>query len=257
MSESINNIMSVYQRIVSLVPSQTELLYDLGLDREVIGITKFCIHPTKWFQEKNRIGGTKNINIEKIKKLKPDIVIANKEENLKEDIEKIQQFCYVWLSDIETYSEALHMIEMISTLVGKSENGNILIKQIESEKNKMHSDLKTRKQKVLYFIWKEPFMAVGKNTFIDEMMQLGGFQNVIEDKLRYPILTMEEINDYQPEFIFLSSEPYPFKEIHQLEFQKMFPKAQVHLVDGELFSWYGSRMLKSFNYFSKLHEALS
>ncbi len=243
------------KRIISLVPSQTEYLYDLGLNDEVVGITKFCIHPKEWYQSKVKIGGTKNVHIEKIKSLNPDLVIANKEENLKEDIEAIQSFCPVWVSDINTYSEALQMMIDVSILVGKQEKGRSIVNQIEDKKNQFIIAQNRMPKSAIYFIWRNPYMVVGKETFIDEMLDIAGFENRIIDKNRYPTLSVDELISLNPEYILLSSEPYPFKQKHADELLAILPQLKIILVDGELFSWYGSRMLKSFDYFSTLHES--
>ena len=105
------------RRIVSLVPSQTELLYDLGLEERVVGITKFCIHPKEWYRSKVRIGGTKNVNFDKVKTLRPDLIIGNKEENFKEDIEALEEIAPVWMSDIFTLDDSLEMINQLGSVL--------------------------------------------------------------------------------------------------------------------------------------------
>jgi ABC-type Fe3+-hydroxamate transport system substrate-binding protein len=239
------------KRIISLVPSQTELLHYLGLEDEVVGITKFCIHPNAWFQGKERVGGTKKLDLDKIKSLQPDLIIGNKEENTKEDIEWLRKEYPVWLSDIDTMEEAIDMIDQVGIMTGVIPKAQTLIHKIFEAQ----ADLPVSDKKVLYFIWDDPKMVVGKKTFIDAMLSEAGFVNCVSQE-RYPSLNPEDIKAFNPDFIFLSSEPFPFKEKHQQEFQKSFPNAKVELVDGELFSWYGSRLLKSFDYFRVLHERL-
>ena len=241
-------------RIISLVPSQTELLYDLGLDNEVVGITKFCIHPKEWFKTKTRVGGTKNLNLDKIRELEPTLIIANKEENEKEQIELLSLEFPVWISDISTLEEALDMIGRIGALVGKAEKANGLIGQISN----LHQQLicSPSHKRVLYLIWQNPIMAAGTSTFIHEMIHACGFVNALSDS-RYPILNVDDAIALNPDLVFLSSEPFPFKEVHINEWQALLPHAKVKLVDGELFSWYGSRLLKSFDYFRALNEELA
>ncbi|TXH58871.1 MAG: cobalamin-binding protein [Bacteroidia bacterium] len=238
-------------RIISLVPSLTELLFHLGLNDEVVGITKFCIHPKNWLHTKTHIGGTKNIHIDTIKGLQPSLVIANKEENVKDQIEEIQHFTEVLLTDIDTIDQALEAIVQIGNAVNKSfeakELAHVLAEKIRSNKMPLVS------KKALYFIWKVPYMVAAKNTFIDEMMRLAGFENGLKDAERYPIVSEEEIKAIQPDYILLSSEPYPFKEKHIEAFQKITPSAKIILVDGEMFSWYGNRMLLAVEYFKQLH----
>ncbi|MFY7964758.1 MAG: ABC transporter substrate-binding protein [Chitinophagaceae bacterium] len=237
------------KRIVSIVPSQTELLFDLGLYEEVVGITKFCVHPNEWFKTKVRVGGTKKIDIAKIAALQPDLIIANKEENLKEDVEALEQIAPVWISDIKTLVDALQMIENVGEIVNKK----LTAKNISQIISIAFKKLKTNQKKsCCYLIWQNPYMTVGNDTFINDMFQYCGLQNVFSNKERYPIITLDVVKDVAPEMVLLSSEPYPFKQKHIDELQKHLPNSKVILVDGEMFSWYGSRLLKTANYFKEL-----
>ena len=234
------------KRIICLVPSLTELLFDLGLDKEVVGITKFCIKPDLWFQSKNRVGGTKNVNFEKINELTPDLIIGNKEENSQSDIETLEKKHTVWMSDINTYQEALIAIQEIATICNVSERGRKLVAEIEEKRINYTKTIDSKeKQTALYFIWKSPYMVVGKHTYIDEMISILGFKNCYTGN-RYKELSKEDVANLKPNYIFLSSEPYPFKEKHRAEMQRLFPNSKVELVDGEVFSWYGSRLLHAF-----------
>ncbi len=236
------------KRIISLVPSQTELLHYLGLENEVIGITKFCIYPTEWFKSKIRVGGTKQLKISEILALKPDLLIGNKEENTKEDIEELEKYgISVWMSDINSFDEALEMIHQVGVMCGKETQANDLVRQITIGFEEISQVGKGRS--VLYFIWDEPSFVVGKNTFIDSILTKIGFLNNCNLN-RYPDLS--ELKNPNPDFIFLSSEPFPFAEHHSEKFQKLFPEAKVQLVDGEMCSWYGSRMLTAADYFKGL-----
>jgi len=242
---------STPKRIISLVPSQTELLYDLGLDHEVVGVTKFCIHPNVWFVTKNRIGGTKTANIEKIAALNPDFIIANKEENTESEIKALQKRYPVYTSDISNLSESLQMIQQIGGIVGKEDESIRMIEKIQHQFNSLVPFSDTR-NKALYLIWRAPYMSINQHTFINDMIMRSGFHNVIKSENVYPIISEEQIKELNPDFIFLSSEPYPFKAKHLLDFQKVFSKTKIVLVDGEYFSWYGSRLLGAPNYFSNL-----
>ncbi|MEY3811862.1 MAG: hypothetical protein RIT11_979 [Pseudomonadota bacterium] len=242
-------------RIISLVPSQTELLYDLGLRYEVIGITKFCIHPDEWFRRKQRVGGTKNLKIDLIKSLNPDLILANKEENLKEEIEILQNDFNVYVSDISTINEALQMIEDIGKLVHCQQKSIEIVNGIKAEMTQSRLEKKD-KIDALYLIWQNPYMVAGNDTFIHDMMLEAGFNNLVKQN-RYPMMTLEEIKSINPTVIMLSSEPFPFADKHIIEWQMQLPNTKIILVDGELFSWYGSRMLKSFQYFRGLYEELS
>lgn len=241
------------QRIISLVPSQTELLYDLGLRDEVVGITKFCVHPEEWFRSKTRVGGTKKYDFEKIKALQPDLIIGNKEENEKEQIEELMKLYPVWMSDIYTLKDALNMIVYVGALVGKQEQANNIKLEVEYKFHQLsqQSITNNKQLKVAYFIWNDPYMVAGSSTFINEMLKTCGFSNVFET-LRYPEVSAAQIAAAAPELILLSSEPYPFKEKHIEQFQAICPNAKVMIVDGELFSWYGSRLLQAPDYFKQV-----
>lgn len=239
------------KRIVSIVPSQTELLHYLGLNDEVVGITKFCVHPVEWFKTKNRVGGTKKIDMARVVALQPDLIIANKEENLKEDVEALKQVAPVWTSDIKTLADALQMITNIGKIVKKEQEANSLVKNIqESFETLMPSTLKS----CCYLIWQKPFMTIGADTFINDMFQYAGLQNVFASEERYPIVTIEDIQNAAPEIVLLSSEPFPFKQKHIDKLQQYLPNSKIILVDGEMFSWYGSRLLPAAQYFKELYS---
>jgi ABC-type Fe3+-hydroxamate transport system substrate-binding protein len=273
-------------RIISLVPSQTELLSDLGLEEETIGITKFCVHPPHWYRKKVRVGGTKKLNIDLITQLSPDLIIANKEENSKDDIEVLANRFPVWISDINTYAGAIEMIRNISTITSTQTRGEAIINDIGIAFNKLN---KARDSfSVCYLIWQDPLMTVGRDTFIHDMLEHCGFHNVFDNKTRYPIVSLQEIAVTQCDYILLSSEPYPFREKHvqQIESQLQpfvnetssgadeiltganasngqllkaynpiaLPRAV--LVNGEYFSWYGSRLIRAATYFHTLIDNL-
>jgi ABC-type Fe3+-hydroxamate transport system substrate-binding protein len=235
------------KRIVSLVPSQTELLADLGLEDTVVGITKFCVHPDHW-KHKTRIGGTKQFHLEVIDQLAPDLIIGNKEENYQEGIEALRKKYPVWMSDISTLTDATEMIRSIGALTDRNHRAEEIVKSIDAA---FQSVRKGRPIKTLYLIWKKPWMAAGRNTFIDHMLSSIGLINAVASN-RYPELPETSIRDIGPDLILLSSEPYPFKANHCEELKALCPKAKVILVDGEMFSWYGSRLLKAPAYFQTL-----
>jgi ABC-type Fe3+-hydroxamate transport system substrate-binding protein len=238
------------KRVVSVVPSQTELLHYLGLEEEVVGITKFCVHPQEWFRNKTRIGGTKKLHIDEIHELQPDLIIANKEENTKEEIEELAKSYPVWISDIQNVAQALEMIMQVGLLTGKEEEANWLVADINKGFDALQKASLPRR--VAYFIWYKPWMSVGADTFINDVIDKIGWWNVLQDKQRYPEVTLAELNDLQPELILLSSEPFPFKEKHVAELKENLPATEVALVDGEMFSWYGSRMLHAVSYLTEL-----
>ncbi len=232
-------------RIISLVPSQTELLHYLGLEKEVVGVTKFCIHPDEWFRTKQRVGGTKSLNLERIKLLKPDLIIGNKEENEQSDIEALLEIAPVWMSDIFDLNDSLEMIKSVGEITNRTYEANELIQLIQNRFRSLKSIEKNKT--VLYFIWQEPMMLAGKDTFINSMLQHCGLQN-LAGNTRYP----EAIGTENPDVVFLSSEPFPFGEKHIAEFQQIYPNAKIVLVDGEFFSWYGSRLKDAPDYFNRV-----
>lgn len=243
------------KRIVSLVPSQTELLFDLGLENEVVGITKFCIHPDIWFRSKTRVGGTKNVNFDKISELTPDLIIANKEENTEGEIKELMTIYPTWVSDIKNLDDAIQMINNIGKITKTDQKASEITKNISFSFNNLAKSSKNHS--VLYLIWNNPFMSINQDTFINEMIEQNGWINYCKDRSeRYPEITIEELKLY-PDIIFLSSEPFPFKQKHLDELQTIFPNSQIHLVDGEMFSWYGSRLLKAPEYFKKLQQIVN
>ncbi|WP_420851820.1 ABC transporter substrate-binding protein [Pontibacter litorisediminis] len=238
------------QRIVSLVPSQTELLFDLGLADRVVGVTKFCIHPKEQVKQKAKIGGTKNFHLEKIDELQPDLIIGNKEENYKEGIEQLQQKYKVWMSDIYTLEDALEMLRQVGQLTGTEDSAAELeqgIKQGFAQLQPVQPGIKTA-----YFIWRKPYMAVGSHNIIDHILSRCGFTNAFADLERYPEISPEQLQRTGPQLILLSSEPYPFKEKHIAEFRELCPQASIKVVDGEMFSWYGSRLAKAPAYLQRV-----
>ena len=247
-----------YSRIISLVPSQTELLSYLSLEKEVIGITKFCVHPNECFRNTTRIGGPKNIDLKKIHQLSPDLIIANKEENVKEQVEELEEKYDVWVTDVNNLPDAIKMINSLGKLTRRAEAASALALQVKMkfDKLKLITSKRHRFISAAYLIWKDPYMVAGGNTFIDNMMQYCGLQNVFGNRERYPQITLDNIKEKNTELILLSSEPYPFKEKQKKEIQKQIDGIKIELVDGEMFSWYGNRLLQSVDYFQELMKKL-
>ncbi len=229
------------KRIISLVPSQSELLWDLGLKQELVGITKFCIHPKEMFQTVARVGGTKNLDIDKIRQLKPDLIIGNKEENEQSQIELLQQEFKVFMSDIYNFDDVYHMIKTMGDVFDKNKTAENLIVRLQESLKRVKNFFAG--QSVLYFIWNQPYMCAANQTFIHYVLNFLGFDNVIASLERYPEMDKTTLKKLNPAFCFLSSEPFPFKEKHKKELQEIFPDSTILIVDGEMFSWYGSRLL--------------
>ena len=227
------------RRIVSLVPSQTELLADLGLDAEVVGLTRFCVHPKGWKARKAIVGGTKNVDPKKVRALAPDLVIANKEENVREQVEAVAAFAPVWVTDVDDVPSALAMIRQVGVLVDRGGRGEAVADEIRAG---LYALPNWPPLRALYLIWRDPWMSVGGDTFISDVLARGGLTSVTADRDRYPALTDAEIGALAPDLVLLSSEPYPFAETHLAEVTHLAPEADVVLVDGEPYSWYGGRL---------------
>lgn len=239
-------------RIISVVPSQTELLYDLGLENKIIGITKFCVHPPVLYKHKTHVGGTKKLNIEKIISLNPDLIIANKEENTENDILHLSKKYPVWVSDIKNLQDACNMILELGKICDVENIAQNLYLRI---KNSIDKRKNTIKKSAVYLIWNNPIMTAGSDTFINEMMNIAGFYNLISEE-RYPQINIEYLKSLSPQYLLLSSEPFPFKEKHISYFSTFLPNTKIILVDGEMFSWYGSRIIKALSYFNQLQKSI-
>jgi ABC-type Fe3+-hydroxamate transport system substrate-binding protein len=262
----IIHLQSCPKRIVSVVPSQTELLFDLGLQEEVIGITRFCVHPHQWYHNKKKVGGTKILKMEIIHSLKPDLIIANKEENTKEQIEALEKKYPVWISDVHDLETALEMIVSVGELTNKAQKAVFMAAEIKENFRQLQASLvrqrllngnENNELKTAYLIWKDPYMTVGGDVFIHAMLVASGLKNVFEHLDRYPQINIADLQTADCKLLLLSTEPYPFSQKHIEELQKHLPDTKIILVDGEMFSWYGSRLLQSAEYFQKTFQAPS
>ncbi len=247
------NLIQGPTKIISLVPSITELLFDLGLDNQIVGITRFCIYPKEKVKNKTIVGSTKNVDLILINSIKPDLIIASKEENTKEEIEALMDNFNVYISDVKTFSGALELIKDIGILTNKEKNSSLLIENIEHQFKQLEGIISS-KRKVTYLIWDNPIMTINSDTFINDMLNRAGCENVFENrKERYLIISVKEIRNKKPEYILLSTEPYSFTNDHVVEFTRYFPFTKVILVDGKKFSWYGSHLIKVPAYFKQMY----
>lgn len=244
------------KRIISLVPSQTELLFDLGLEESIVGVTKFCVHPIHFKKKKTIVGGTKTIKVDKIKSLNPDIILCNKEENTKEIVEMCEQIAPTHVSDIFTLNDAKELITQYGAIFSLKKQALEITTELDSKIESFKHFIKNKKElKVAYFIWRDPWMVAGKSTFINHLLELNKFKNVYNSIDRYPEVNIANIvPDGNPDLILLSSEPYPFKDKHSDELRVHANLSKIFFVDGEMFSWYGTRLLKAFDYFIDLHN---
>lgn len=241
------------RRVISLVPSQTELLFDLGLDKTIVGITKFCVHPAHARKTRAIIGGTKKFDLDRIVALNPDLVIGNKEENYEEGISFLEKRFPVWMSDITTMDDALSMIKSVSRITNKGKAGTQLASAISEAFMRLP---KFPAMKTLYLMWYNPWMGAAPLTFIHSMMEQTGLVNVLNNEARYPELSCEQIRELDPELVLLSSEPFPFSKKQAVELRDILPHATIRMVDGEFFSWYGSRLRFAVSYFESLQKKL-
>ncbi|MDT0644460.1 helical backbone metal receptor [Zunongwangia sp. F363] len=242
------------KRVVSLVPSQTELLVDLDLEKKLVGITKFCVHPKDLRKRKKVVGGTKSVHLDKIEALHPNLILCNKEENTEEMVLELEKIAPVHVSDISKMEDAFQIIQQYGKILCCENKAEKIIAGVKSKKSLLEKKLSGRKKlKVAYFIWKKPLMVAGTDTFINALLELNGFKNVYTG--RYPETNLQELQELKPDLVFLSSEPFPFKEKDKKIFKDT--KAKIILVDGEFFSWYGSRLLDAMDYFMHLQDHAS
>ncbi len=237
------------RRIVSLVPSQTEFLFDIGAGDQVAGVTRFCVYPEKARKEKVLVGGTKNYDIGRIRELEPDLIIANKEENVRASIEELQNEFPVWTSDISSLEDAMEMMLEVGRITGHAPEASRIAEDIRLGFENLPEFSGTR---ILYFIWKNPYMVVASDTFIDHVLNRIGLTNAAAHMSRYPSLEPREIRDLNPDIILLSTEPFPFRENDAEELAHICPNARIMQVNGEYFSWYGSRLKQAPAYFSRM-----
>ena len=239
-------------RIVSLVPSITELLCDLGLAPQLVGRTGFCIHPADVVRNIPKVGGTKDVNIEKIRKLAPTHLVVNIDENEKPTVDKLAEFVpnIVVTHPIEP-RDNLAMVQLMGGVFCAQERADAWCGEFERELALVQ---KGRPQRVLYCIWKDPWMTVSRDTYIARMLALIGWSIPEIGDVRYPSFQWSDALVHDVDQVLLSSEPYRFTEEHVDALERQIGKS-VQLVDGEMMSWYGSRALQGIRYLKDLAAA--
>lgn len=242
------------QRIVSLVPSLSELLAHLDLDVQTVGITRFCVLPPEWKQTKTVVGGTKQVRAERVAELQPDLILANKEENTRQDVEALAALAPVYVTDVATVEQAMAMIRAVGSLVDRADAADRLAGAVDAEFATLSA---MRPLRIAYLIWREPLMVAGGGTFIDDVLRRGSYENVFRERPRYPEVSLDALRAAAPEVLLLSSEPFPFQEKHALQLRAELPHVRTQLVDGQLFSWYGSRIRETPAYLRELREELA
>lgn len=222
-------------RIVSLCPAITETLFALGVGDLVVGRTKFCIFPPE-AAAVEPVGGTKNPDFDKIAALQPDIIFCEKEENTKEIVETLAHTTPVYVAQVETIAQAYTMIEKLGQVTGATEEAHNLITRIQQQ------PLPNVTGRAAYMMWRKPYMVVGATTYITNVLETIGFTNPFTSfDGRYPAVTIEDLQQAQLDYLFLSSEPFPFQQKHIDELQQHLPNTRIQLIDGEMF-WYGAKM---------------
>ena len=256
MMDNLVDVVDRPLRVISLVPSLSLLLHDLGVGERLVGVTKFCVHPKELRAQCTIVGGTKLLHLDVINDLKPDLIIANKEENNQADVEILQATYPVWVSDVNTVQDALSTIRILGQIVDCRAQAEEIHKEIEHQRLQFKQTSPTTNTRIAYLIWNNPLMVAGRDTFIDEMVTEAGWLNAFDKQGRYPACTIDGLNAQQPDWLFLSSEPFPFKEKHKSLFSDIIPPERILIVDGEMFSWYGSRLRDSYTYFTSLHNVM-
>jgi len=245
------------RRIVSLVPSITELLADLDLEERVVGVTRFCELPDGWREAKTIVGGTKDVKADVVADLQADFVLANQEENEKTDVETLANGLGVpvYVTEVRTVPDATDMIRTVGYLTATAEAANEMADAIDERFDALP---RMEPVRAVYLIWREPYMTVGGDTFIHDVMTRGGFKGVFSGDTRYPEITIDEIVAKAPDVVLCSSEPFPFhqKERFTADLRAALPESDIRVVDGQLFSWYGPRLLHTPEYLTSLHGEL-
>lgn len=240
-------------RIISLCPSLTELVFDLGSGDELVGRTRFCIHPADRVGPVERVGGTKNPKIDRIIALAPDLVLMNEEENRAEDAEALRAAgIAVHASMPRTAEETAAMVRSIGGMIERGTAAESIARDIETRAARVRAGAATRAPVTFaYLIWRDPWMTVSDDTFVSALLSLPGGRNVFGAQAgRYPTISPDELSAADPDLVLLSSEPFPFREIHADELARLtgLSRGRFHLVDGELLSWHGSRTPRGIDY---------
>jgi len=237
------------KRIISICPAITETLFSLGLEKEIVGRTKYCIFPKGIIEQVPIVGGTKEVNFEKVKELQPDLIFAEKEENTEEIVLKLEKIAPVFVLEVKSIQDAYKLITTLGVVTKTTETAKILLNSCQMSFQSIRGK---ENGKAAYVIWRKPYMVVGGTTYINDVLHQMGFQNPFANEdSRYPVVTREQLANAQLDKLFLASEPFPFQRKHLDEFQAFLPHTEIVLVDGEMF-WYGSRMLVAGEYLAEL-----
>lgn len=251
------------ERIVSLVPSTTETLFALGVGHRVVGRTRFCVHPVDQVADVPIVGGPKDPQIERVRALAPDLVLANAEENRAQDVAALETLTPVYVTFPRTVPQAITDLRTLGAISGQVERAEEIAAAIEEELARLRALAAQREPfRFAYLVWRQPYMTVNRDTYIHDLLAAGGGINVFADEPeRYPHTSAQEIFGRKPDLIFLPSEPYPFDQEHRDELlgQCGDPdrwRGRILLVDGEMFSWHGARTREGLRYYRVLLQEL-
>ena len=241
------------RRIVSLVPSITETLCALGLADALVGVTVYCVEPREVVATKTRIGGEKNPDLEKIRALEPDLVLANIEENLRDHVETLRSWSIpVWVTYPRTVAEGIRLIAELGWVTGTEARASDVVGEIEPLYARVVAAAARRPPvAVFYPIWRGPYMTINRDTYIHDMLRVCGARNVFADRPeRYPTVTLDEVATQRPAVILLPDEPFRFRRAHVADFAgyaevPAVRDGRIHLVDGKPFSWHGPRIAEA------------
>jgi ABC-type Fe3+-hydroxamate transport system substrate-binding protein len=244
-------------RLVSLVPSITHTLAELGVSQHIVGCTKFCIEPVSLRHHCTDVGGTKDPDHNLIRSLKPDLVLVNPEENRAEDIQKLEKSYPVLSTYPKNVDDVTSMISEIAAHVDQPQKGSSLISSLNEARAKV-TQLRRPLGRYIYLIWRNPYFAVGPDTYISNFLSLGGFENALKNFTEhYPVITPAQILELGPDRIFLSSEPYAFRARHKdMLLKELGPDTPIEItkIDGMLCSWHGAKTIDALQEFAKYLE---
>ncbi|WP_431030002.1 ABC transporter substrate-binding protein [Lysinibacillus sp. LZ02] len=238
------------KRIISLCPAITETLFHLSLQQEIVGRTKYCIFPEQQVAHVQTVGGTKQVDLATIQSLQPDLIIMEKEENTKEMVDMLENHFPVYVFQVESISEAQRMIEDAGQLVNRVEKSKELVLQIDVALKA----LPRKSGRAAYMMWRKPYMVVGATTYINDMLETVGFENPFTaSEGRYPVVDIEALKNAQLDYLFLSTEPFPFAQKHIEELALHLPNTTIQIIDGEMF-WYGAKMKEAAPYLKQFWQ---
>lgn len=233
-------------RIVSLCPSLTELVFDLGRGDDLVGITEYCVHPAAGVAHVEKVGGTKTPAVERIVELAPDVVLLNEEENRREDAERLAAAgVHLHVSLPKDALETADMVRTIGVELERSTEAEAIARDIETRTERVRRAAADREPvRWAYLIWRKPWMSVNDDTFAAALLNQAGGQNIFADRTeRYPEITTDDLAAAKPERVLLCTEPFPFAEKHRDELAAAtgLDRERFLIADGEYLSWHGSR----------------